>query len=297
VAGSAPPSTTNPSQVKSRSPDTSVGPGAPGSQHNPSESAQADEVEPMDTDDSDLNPSTDYHAEGQNDTEMDTNDEETLSERESIIQKIYDCLKFWFGTPAESMVKYESSENTPGAIEIRFKHNSRYWMIRFPKDFPANAAKLSHCYDDSSYNKCSDSDIVQPPLTNEVSILLTITKLCGACNVCESITAAIDQRCRENFAISLNELVKELDKSLHVKSLNANQPLNMNYTEITFEHANKRWIIVLPTQFPDIPAKVHYFRHEDSSQQHDALLRRNSTSAPQDLNTIKLIIQAIQWVV
>ena len=309
------------SLAKPHSPETGAGLSTPTS---PSEPTPDEDVEPMDTDESGLYPPGDYDASSashknvttafQEDTsvrgestdlgESDPEkamivDKEPLSKRKIILDQIHDHLKYWFGIQTESMFKYETSKIIPGADEITFKHNSKYWMVRFPNDFPSNPAKLFYCYRNScnSYNKCSDHDLVKP-LTNEESILLSIKKNC-VCKVCEHITTESVVSPRSTavnfFSISLNELITKLNTSLNVDTLSA-IPFSKSEFEITFKHANKCWIIVLPIRFPDMPAKVYYLLREGSSQRHDALLYPNSSSNPHDLNTIELIIQAIQWI-
>ena len=308
------PQTADQSLVKPHSPITSAG--TPTSH---SEPTPYDEEEPMDTDQSDLVPPGDFDTSrashehdtaasqedtsvrGESDPEKDMIvDEEPQSERKVILDQIHYQLKYWFGIQTESKFKYETSKNTPGADEITFKHNSKYWMVRFPKDFPSNPAKLFYSFWDSynSYNKCSDYDLVKP-LTNEESILLSIKNICVSCKVCKHITTesvlGLRSMAMKTFSISLNELVSELSMSLDVNALNAN-PVGKNHVEVTFKHASKYWIVVLPAQFPDLPAKVYHLLYEGSSQRHDALMYPNSSSGPHDLNTIELIIQAIKSV-
>ena len=132
----------------------------------------------------------DTSVRGESDPEKDMIvDEEPQSERKVIFDQIHGHLKYWFGFQTESKFKYETSKSIPGADEITFKHNLKYWMVRFPKDFPTKQAKLFYSYWDSynSYSKFSDHDLVKP-LTNEESILLSIKKNCRVCKICKQIT-------------------------------------------------------------------------------------------------------------
>jgi hypothetical protein len=75
---------------------------------------------------------------------------------------------------------------------------------------------------------------------------------------------------------SVDELVNELPTRLgDVDTVNITHPFDNSCAEVTFKHANKRWIIGLTAQFPNIPAKVYYLPmylpHEGSSQKHDVL--------------------------
>ena len=227
--------------------------------------------------------------------------EETPSERDIALKKIYDQLKKWFGIQSDSMFKFEKSKDIPGAIEISFKHNRRYWMVRFPEDFPTNPAKLFYSFYEAAvrHNECRSFELVKP-LNNEVNILLTIKNMCGGCKVCKHFTkeslpqSDLNSRSMDKLAASLNILVNELTTRLgDVDTVNITHFVNSN-AEVTFKYANKRWIICFPAQFPDTPAKVYYLAHESSSQKHDVLFHGKRSSGPQDLNTFKLIIQAIQ---
>ena len=116
--------------------------------------------------------------------------EETPSERDIALKKIYDELKKWFGIQSDSMLKFEKSKDIPGAIEISFKHNRRYWMVRFPEDFPTKPAKLFYSTWEASvrHNECFAFAIVKP-LDNEVNVLLTIKNVCSLCiKVCKNFT-------------------------------------------------------------------------------------------------------------
>ena len=139
-----------------------VNPSASNSGVNPGASDYNDHEEPMNTDVGDLYPPRDYEessaghenatpasqpgASAGNQAVPDENkngDEETPSERETVLKKIHDHLKHWFGQ-TDSMFKLQKSKDSPGATEISFKHNRKFWMVRFPNDFPTNPAKVFH---------------------------------------------------------------------------------------------------------------------------------------------------------
>ncbi len=312
------PSASNPGVDPSPS-DSRVNPSASDSGVNPGASDYNDHEEPMNTDVGDLYPPRDYEessaghenatpasqpgASAGNQAVPDENkngDEETPSERETVLKKIHDHLKHWFGQ-TDSMFKLQKSKDSPGATEISFKHNRKFWMVRFPNDFPTNPAKVFHSSWEGSvkYNECRDFDIVKP-LKNDVNILLTIKNICGTCKTCKHITKEslsqpdLYSRPMEKLAVSLNTLVSEITNSFQdVTAFNVNQPLPASHAEIKFKHRDKHWIINLPAQFPDIPAKVSYLLHEKSSQRHEALFYGRYAHGPQDLNTSKLIIKAV----
>ena len=101
-------------------------------------------VELMDTDNDDLfRLSTPRLVMSQADPDKNKNgDNETPSEREIALKKIHDQLKHWFGTHSESGFSFETSKDCSGAIEISFKHNRKFWMVRFPKGFPADSTEI-----------------------------------------------------------------------------------------------------------------------------------------------------------
>ncbi len=120
--------------------------------------------------------------------EWNTNDDhETPSEREIVLKKIHDELKYWYGVQYDSMFRFETSKDSLGAIEISFWRNDKYWMIRFPEDFPTNPAQLfnssptnpAQLFNSSgsaSYQECSGVDVGKP-LNNEVNILWAINNI------------------------------------------------------------------------------------------------------------------------
>ncbi|CAB3991790.1 Hypothetical predicted protein [Paramuricea clavata] len=109
------------------------------------------------------------------------NDEEqTPSEREIVLKKVHDDLKYWYGVQYDSAFKFETSKDSPGAVEISFKRNDRYWMVRFPEDFPTKPAKLFNSSGPGStgYNECSNFGLAKP-LNNEANILWAVNNMPG----------------------------------------------------------------------------------------------------------------------
>ena len=296
-----------------------VDPSLSNSQDTPSESTSGDSEETMDTDDSDLIP-RDNDTEISSSSEISPSEYETItpvespaepdrnktdvdderpSEKEIVLKKIYDELKYWFGTKPQSSFNFETS-NCPGAIEIRFKHNYKYWMIRFPADFPATPAKLFHASEDSvRFNECAHVDLVEP-LNDEVNILLTVKNICRACKICKKFTkeslsrADFNLRNMDKLADFAHEFVRKLDKYFpDFTECNINHPSDTSHATITFKHGTKWWVINIPAQFPDAPAKVYRQPDKENSQQSDVLLHEKDRQGPQVLNTPQLIIKAI----
>ena len=228
-------------------------------------------------------------------------DDETPSEREIVLKKIYDQLRNWFGTQSESAFNFETSKDCPGAIEISFKHNNKYWLIRFPAEFPTIPAKLFHSTREASLRsrECSQSNIVES-LINDVNILLTMKNICIRCSICQNFTKELlsqpgySSRFTDKFAFAINKLVTELTSTFaDVTELRVNHPVDTSHATITFNHGTKWWIINVPVQFPDLPAKVYKQSDKESSQLSDVMFYESKSRGPRDLKTSKLIIKAI----
>ena len=310
-----PPLTVNPNHmVKPRPPDTSGGPSTPGSQAKPT---QNDPVVEMDTDDSDVyyprrvyekssssHPPKSQHdtsAEGQGDPEKKMNvGGETPSEREVILKKIHDHLKYRFGGQPESMFKLETSKNSRDIIEISFKHNRNFWLVRFPVDFPGKTAELfcSNCSESLHYSKVFRNDIVEP-LNNDVNILLSMKNRCsgGDYDVCKHFTKeSLSQYdfspvLREKLQAAVSKLEDDITRNLSGVNDLKSKCLD-SLGEITFKHGGKFWIINITAFFPDVPANVYYLYHEKSYQKHEALLPGHSNE-PHGINSSKMIIKTI----
>ena len=288
-----------------------------GSQDIPSGFTLGDSVEPMDTDNTNHIPSEDEKdtssssassssvpqtvtlAENQVDPDRNKNDGETPSEREIVLKKIYDQLRNWFGTQSESAFNFETSKDCPGAIEISFKHNNKYWLVRFPAKFPAIPAKLFHSTREALLRsrECSQSNIVES-LINDVNILLTMKNICGGCSICKNFTKEslskpdYSSRFMDKLAVAINKIATELDNTFpDVTELIVNHPVDTTHATITFNHGTKWWIINVPVQFPDLPTKVYNQLYKESRQRSDVQLYEKKDL--RDLNTSKLIIKAI----
>ena len=311
-----PPLTVNPNHmVKPRPPDTSGGPSTPGSQAKPT---QNDPVVEMDTDDSDVyyprrvyekssssHPPKSQHdtsAEGQGDPEKKMNvGGETPSEREVILKKIHDHLKYWFGGQPEFMFK----RNSRDVIEISFKHGRYFWLVRFPKDFPGEPAKLfSSMFQqnvDLDVCKVVKTDIVAP-LNNDVNILLSIKNRCDSsnCDVCKRFTKESLSQTKPNIGSPKNlvpsaaELTKDIASKLSGVDNMSMKCVSESQAEITFKYKRRIWKIELPVCFPKVAAKVHFLAFEGSSQKCDVTLHGKHSYGPQELNTSELIIEAIK---
>ena len=298
-------------QSQPTSPATSSGPTTAGG------------VEPMDTSNTILLPPRDYEdasatsgnptsvsptvtpAEDQPQPDKNLNgDDKAPSEREIVLKKVHDQLKKWFGSQSESMFNFESSKNCPGAAEISFKHNRRFWMVRFPKGFPVDPTKL-FCsqFQETvrfSVSRVNKVDIVEP-LDNDVNILLSIKKRCDdfKCDVCnhftkESLsTSDCSSASMQKLATIVNELANDVTMAIGQIDKLKKRCFSDSEAEITFMHGVCRWLIRFTVSFPDVPAIVHYFISEWSTQKRDVTLHGNRSCGPQALNSPEMIIKAI----
>ena len=305
------------SQINQSTPDSQVNQSTSESQANPNRSP-GDHVEPMDTDYSDLHPPEDYEnvtsasqpgtsAAGKTDEDLNKNDHEgAVTVREILLRKIHDEVKKWFGSQSDSIFKFEKSKNSPGAVEISFKHNKKFWMVRCLKDFPIKPAELfcSMSQDALHISMIYKTDIVKP-LNSVVNILLTIKNRCNSskCGVCEHFTKdllsqsnfnpqvmekLVDSATKLEYDITMCLALSDVD-DLKVKCASDSQ------AEITFKHGGRFWIIDVPAYFPDVPANVYYLAHEGSSQKCDAIWHGEHSCGRQALNTSELIIKAIHF--
>ena len=288
----------------------------------PSGSTPGGSGEPMDTNDTILRPPADYrdaNATSENSTsapqivtpagiqaEPDKNfngGDETPSEREIALKKIHDELKHWFGTHSESVFSFQTSKDCPGAVEISFKHNRKFWMVRFPKGFPVDPTEIfcSAFQESVRFSELYRGDLVKP-LNNHVNILLSIKKRCddSRCNVCKHFTKESLSSSgfslgssMENLPVVVNRLADDLAAGLDRVDDLQKLCLTDRDAEITFMHGLRHWIIRFTVKFPDIPATVYYLLSKCSSQEHDAILHGKHSCGPQALNSPKLIIEAI----
>jgi hypothetical protein len=121
------------------------------------------------------------------------------------LKKIYDGLEKYFGSEG----KVDIGRTSHGDVQMTFKHDTKYWMLRFPETFPNQPARLSSAHSPERLSKmspCSDYFLVKP-LTNHVNVLLSIKKNCYcSCRICKNIT-------KENLAkpaAAVTDVVNEL---------------------------------------------------------------------------------------
>ena len=200
---------------------------------------------------------------------MDTSDSledrpDEATTKEITLKKIYDGLEKYFGS--EGNVDIERTSH--GDVQMTFKHDTKYWMLRFPETFPNQPARLSTAHSPERLSKmspCSDYFPVKP-LTNHVNVLLSIKKNCyGSCRICKTFTkenlakpaAAIPPPDNSKVTEVVNVLTNEIKMTLSTPLMFASETQNDGSCRIKFQHYHAKWSIEIPAEFPDKPAEVY----------------------------------------
>ena len=195
-------------------------------------------------------------------------EDEKASTKDVTLKKINDELRKYFGN--EGNIDIERTSN--GDIQMTFKHGSRYWRLSFPENFPNKPAQLFSAY---HHRKClSDTSreyLLEGPLTNHISILLSIKRNCYdfTCKTCKGIS-------KENLTepatakpagnTSLKDAVAALKNELEMTGIPT--PLsffgelqNDQSYRVKFKHNFFNWLVMFPPEFPNQPAEV--YKQED----------------------------------
>jgi hypothetical protein len=188
---------------------------------------------------------------------------DVVTTKEITLKKISDGLEKYFGS--EGNVNIEGTSH--GNVQMTFKHNTKYWMLRFPETFPNPPARLSSAFNPEHLSKmspCSDFSLVKP-LTNLVNVLLSIKNNCyGSCRICKTFTkenlakpaAAIPP---DNSKVTevVNVLTNHIKMTLSTPLTFVSQAQNDGSNRIEFQHYHGTWSIEIPAEFPDKPAEVY----------------------------------------
>ena len=185
--------------------------------------------------------------------------------KEIILKKINDGLEKYFSS--EGNVDIERTSH--GDVQMTFKHDKNYWMLRFPETFPNQPAQLFSASDPKYLSRVSPCSyyFLESPLTNYVNILLSIKKSChsSSCKICKTIT-------KENLTkpatakpmsnTSLGDVVDVLTKEITMSEMAtpttlAGQTQSDGSYKIGFQHDYSKWLIAFPAEFPDKPAEVY----------------------------------------
>ena len=191
-------------------------------------------------------------------------EDEKASMKEITLKKINDELRKYFGN--EGNIDIERTSN--GDIQMTFKHDLKYWRLRFTENFPNRPAQLFSTYHDREH--LSDSSplyLLEEPLTNHVNILLSIKKNCYlSCRICKSISKedlTKPATAKPGGNTSLKDAVAALKNELEMTGIAT--PLSFfgddQSYRIKFRHNSFNWLITFPPEFSDKPAEV--YKQED----------------------------------
>jgi integrative and conjugative element protein (TIGR02256 family) len=227
----------------------------------------------------------------QNQTSSGSPDEATT--KEIVLKKIKDGLEKYFGSEG----KVDIGRTSHGDVQMIFKHDTKYWMLRFPETFPNQPARLSSAHSPERLSKmspCSDYFPVKP-LTNHVNVLLFIKKNCyDSCRICKNITkenlakptAAVPP---DNSKVTdvLNELTKDIKMTLSIPLTFVSQAQNDGSNRIEFQHYHATWSIEIPAEFPDKPAEV--YKQESSHRDPEKKTINDSSKSKHEQKSLPLI--------
>ena len=188
-------------------------------------------------------------------------DENKASPKDVIVKEVYDHILKFFGS--EGNVEIERTGN--GDVQMKFQHENKMWMIRFPEAFPNQPAKIFSGLKSrfpSSLSQCHDY-YLEKPLTNHVNILLSIKKCCYmSCTICQNINKKNLKKHAEMRPVStkvaavVDELTNDIKMTLSTPLTFSDEGQTDGSYRIEFEHYYSKWSIDIPAQFPDKPALV-----------------------------------------
>jgi hypothetical protein len=197
-----------------------------------------------------------------------TKDDHTT--KEIILKEVKEDLEKYFGGEGQVDTKKDCEH---GDVQMKFKHDLKYWMLRFPETFPNEPAQIfrSFVLDCVSRESSIPSDsTLEKPLTNRVNIFLSIKNNCsGACKICKDITrvnlsklaATAEATAKTAGNTKLQDVVKALTNELKMTDMAtpstlADEPQNDGSYKITFEHNMAKWFVTFPPDFPAKQAEV-----------------------------------------
>jgi hypothetical protein len=229
-----------------------------------------------------------------------TTEDKKATTKEIIIKDTYDELEKFFG---QRNVEIERTSH--GDINMIFEHESYHWMVRFPKTFPNQPAKLyraSNRHNFSSSSPCPHYNL-EKPLTNHVNILLSIKKNCHfSCKICENISkekltkpAAAMPPVTTTFADVVKELANEIKMTDMPTPLSfSDRTQNDGSHKIEFQHYCNMWSIKIPAEFPEKPAEVYKERPYGAPEKKTITDSSKSKHEQKSLVSSDLIMLAIR---
>ena len=199
---------------------------------------------------------------------MEIDENEKPTRQEVILKRLKDEIESKFCDSEIDIVR-----STSGDIEMKFKHNRNYWLIKFPQSFPEKPATIYKSYlDDYSFpSKCTS--FATQSLNNHINILLRLAEECSlSCIQCKKITiqnlthSDSDMSLfltEEGFAI-VNELCHKIkmtfaDLGSFEKKISDDTDFQRNPALIiSFTHHLYSWIIEFTSAFPTAPAIIKH---------------------------------------
>ena len=211
-----------------------------------------------------------------------SDDDSKQTRKEAILEKVFDEIKSKFN---DSGIAMERSTNS-GAIEMKFKHVDRHWLIRFPQRFPEEPARVFSSYSENFSDVMESSSSKPDFLNNYIDILLAIKRECKFISLnCSSCTRMnVQSLMLSNPTIDLflteegNAMIKELlDKAKNTlpdfrslkKEMKCDNVWNNAVLEVSFTHSSILWIIKVNSTFPSCPAKI--YRKDERKRYGDAI--------------------------
>ena len=202
-------------------------------------------------------------------------DDKKQTRREINIKRLLDEIQSNF--PGAEPVLESTGSLDSSDTEMKFKHESKYWLIRFPPNFPENPATMSQSFSKTASDSSTRQTVnVGSPnsLNNYISILLAVKKKCSNhCSCCEKINAQSLARSDAPLNLLLTqegeakfkELWAETESNLadqgslkkgikYIPNSQSQEPT----LEMSFTHCLKNWTVGLSSTFPSTPAEVTY---------------------------------------
>ena len=202
-------------------------------------------------------------------------DDKKQTRREINIKRLFDEIQSNF--PGAEPILESTGSLDSSDTKVKFKHESRYWLIRFPPNFPENPATMSQSFSKTASNSSTRQTVnVGSPnsLNNYISILLAVKKMCSDyCSCCEKITAQSlarsdaplnllltqegEAKFKELWAETESNLAEQGSLKKGIKYIPNSQSQEPTL-EMSFTHCLKIWTVGLSSTFPSTPAEVTY---------------------------------------
>ena len=199
-----------------------------------------------------------------------SDDDSKQTRKEAILKKVFEEIKSKFN---DSDIDIERSTNS-GAIEMKFKHVDRHWLIRFPQRFPEEPARVFSSYSENFSDVMESSSSKSDFLNNYINILLAIKRKCrfisSNCSSCTRMNVQSSTLSDPTLDLFLtkegNAMIEELrDKAKNTlpdfrslkKEMKCDNVWDNAVLEVSFTHSSILWIIKVNSTFPSCPAEIY----------------------------------------